>query len=137
MYCVSRDLLVLTHPFPTRRSSDLVALVKEYRANGAFTKHSENTKAAYSLYIDRLLRAYQDAPLIEMGPHDIQRRVMDANQETPGAANMMLAILKALYKFAAKRHRNLEDWTAGIELYEKGAERQAWPDDVLEIGRGS
>src|SRR3546814_10042134 len=67
-----------------------------------------------------------------MGPHDIQRRVMDANQETPGAANMMLAILKALYKFAAKRHRNLEDWTAGIELYEKGAERQAWPDDVLE-----
>src|SRR3546814_17080851 len=67
-----------------------------------------------------------------MGPHDIQRRVMDANQETPGAANMMLAILKALYKFAAKRHRNLEDWTAGIELYEKGDERQAWPDDVLE-----
>src|SRR3546814_7212515 len=66
------------------RSGTFGALVKEYRANVAFTKHSENTKAAYSLYIDRLLRAYQDAPLIEMGPHDIQRRVMDANQETPG-----------------------------------------------------
>ena len=114
------------------RTGTFGALVKEYRASRDFGKKAENTKKAYNIYIDRLLRAYQDAPLAEMDSFDIQRRVMDANQDTPGAANMMLAILKALYKFAAKRHRNLEDWTAGIEPYEKGEERKAWPDDVLE-----
>ena len=119
------------------RSGTFGALVKEYRANTQFIKKADNTKKAYNIYLDRLLRAYQDAPLVELDSFDIQKRVMDANQDTPGAANMMLAILKALYKFASKRHRNLEDWTAGIELYGKGDERKPWPADVLNAALNS
>jgi integrase len=44
---------------------------------------------------------------------------------------MMLTMLRVLYRFAAKRQRGLDDWTAGIDEYGKQTERQPWPADVL------
>jgi len=92
---------------------------------------SANTRVSYDRYLRRLLAAYRDAPLRELTPEDIQRRVLDANEDTPGAADMMLTILRTLYAYAKKRHRGLEDWTEGLEYFGNQTEREPWPDDML------
>lgn len=116
-----------------RKTNTLGGLVATYRASKHFReKLSDNTRINYDRYLTRLLRAYADAPLNELTPEDIQRRVLDANEDTPGAADMMLTILKNLYVYARKRHRGLADWTEGLEPFGHQTEREPWPADMLE-----
>jgi integrase len=120
------------------RTGTFGGLVADYRRSKHFReKLSANTRKIYDQYLTRLLRAYAEAPLREMTPEDIQKRVLDANEDTPGAANMMLAILGALYAYAKKRHRGLADWTDGLEKFAAESEREAWPADVLEAALAS
>lgn len=49
----------------------------------------------------------------------------------------MPTLLRVLYKFAVKRQRGLEDWTAGIDPYGNKTERQPWPANVLQAALGS
>jgi integrase len=115
-----------------RREGTFGALGNRYLQSTKFKDLATGTQESYRRYINRLLTAYADAPLIELTPEDIQVRVMDANAETPAAADMMLSVLRVLYRFAAKRQRGLEDWTAGIEPYGNRTERQPWPANVLQ-----
>ena len=112
-------------------------LVAAYRKDKKFLDLADNTRANYDHYLSRLLVAYASAPLKELTREDVQTRVMDANQETPGAADMMLSILRNLYKFAIKRHRGIEDWTLGVEPYGNQTEREPWPDDMLAAALSS
>lgn len=123
--------------FENKREGTFGAMVARYRESDAYARLSANTRISYDRYLDRLLVAYSDAPLVEMTPEDIQVRVMDANADTPGAADLMLTILRVIYKFALKRKRGLEDWTAGIEAYGNRTEREPWPEDVLEAAKNS
>ena len=114
------------------RTGTFGGLVADYRGSKHFReKLSANTRVSYERYLTRLLVAYADAPLRELTPEDIQRRVLDANEETPGAADMMLTILRTLYAYAKKRHRGLADWTEGLEYFGNQTEREPWPDDML------
>lgn len=115
-----------------RREGTFGALVAQYRQSSHYKeKLSDNTRISYDRYLGRLLVAYADAPLVEMTPEDIQMRVMDANEDTPAAADAMLSILRTLYKFARKRQRGLEDWTAGIDLFNDHEPRPPWPEHIL------
>jgi integrase len=113
------------------RQGTFGGLVAAYRASPKFRDMKPRSQVSYDRYLDRLLLAYADAPLTELTPEDIQVRVMDGNADTPAAADQMLSILRTLYKFAAKRQRGLEDWTAGIEQYSNHSEREPWPANVL------
>ena len=119
------------------RTGTFGALVAKYRATRHFReKLSDRTRKVYDAYLSRMLVAYADAPLREITPEDIQERVLDANEDTPGAANMMLALFRTLHAFAIKRPsgRGIPDWTEGLEAFPKDEanEHQPWPDDVLE-----
>ncbi|MEG8221673.1 site-specific integrase [Sphingomonas sp. HH69] len=120
-----------------KRDGTFGALATTYRKSRDYERLTANTKISYDRYLDRLLVAYADAPLFELTPEDIQERVMDANSDTPGAADMMLTIMRVLYKFAVKRKRGLEDWTAGIDPYGNSSERQPWPEHVLDAAKAS
>jgi integrase len=115
----------------TQREGTFGAVVERYRAT-ELKRRAASTQRHYGFYLDRLLVAYADAPLVEMTPEDIQQRVMDANADTPGAADFMLNILRTLYRFASKRQRGLKDWTDGIEKYGHQSEREPWPQHVLD-----
>jgi integrase len=116
-----------------RRTGTFGALVDEYRGSKHFReKLSANTRTSYNRYIKRLLVAYADAPLDELTPEDIQRRVLDANEDTPGAADMMLTVMRTLYGYAKKRHRGLSDWTEGLEYFGNQTEREPWPAELLQ-----
>ncbi|CDO38294.1 putative Integrase [Novosphingobium sp. KN65.2] len=119
------------------RTGTFGGLVAAYRKDRKYLDRSASTRANYDHYLSRLLAAYASAPLRELTREDIQTRVMDANQDTPGAADMMLSILRNLYKFAVKRHRGIEDWTLGVEPYGNQSEREPWPDDLLALALAS
>lgn len=115
------------------RTGTFGGLVADYRRSKHFReKLSDSTRTSYNRYLKRLLVAYADAPLREMTPEDIQKRVLDANEDTPGAADMMLTILRTLYAYAKKRHRGLPDWTEGLEYFGNQTEREPWPAELLE-----
>lgn len=115
-----------------RRSGTFGAMAALYRQSKKFTDLKASSQVVFDRYLDRLVVAYGDAPLGEMTPEDIQSRVMDANSDTPAAADMMLSVLRIVYKFAAKRQRGLEDWTAGVEQYNDHKDREPWDDATLE-----
>lgn len=120
-----------------RREGTFGALAKLYRSSKGYLDLKPNSKTAIDRYLGRLEAAYAEAPLTEMTPEDIQVRVMDANSDTPAAADMMLSILRTLYKFALKRQRGLEDWTVGIDQYNEHTEREPWPQHVLDAALAS
>lgn len=109
-------------------------LVAAYRKTTKFQKLSANTHVQYERYLKRLLARYHAATLAEITPEDIQIHVLDPNDTTPGAANAMLSIMRVLYTFAQKRNRGLENWTAGLEPFEREEdnERQPWPEELLQ-----
>lgn len=114
------------------RTGTFGGLVADYRSSKHFRENlAANTRKTYERCLSRLLVAYRDAPLREMTPEDIQKRVLDANEDTPGAADMLLTVLRTLYAYAKKRHRGLNDWTEGLEYFGNQSEREPWPDDML------
>ena len=116
-----------------KREGTFGALAATYVKSAAYTDLKPNSQRTFDRYLTRLVAAYGDAPLIELTPEDIQVRVMDANSDTPAAADMMLSILRVLYKFGKKRNRSLEDWTAGIDQFNKHVDRKPWPADLLAV----
>ena len=115
------------------REGTFGGLVASYRQSKKFNDRAANTKKTYDRYLRRLLARYHAAPLAEITPEDIQVHVLDPNEDTPGAANAMLGIMRVLYTYARKRHPRLEDWTAGLEQFDRDEnnERQPWPADML------
>ena len=114
-----------------KREGTFGTLADAYTKSKAFTDLKPSSKRTFERYLNRLVAAYGDAPLVELTPEDIQVRVMDANSDTPAAADMMLSVLRVLYKFARKRNRSLEDWTAGVEQFNDHVDREPWPADLL------
>lgn len=114
------------------RTGTFSGLVAEYRQSRHFReKLSANTRRTYERYLSRLIVGFGKAPLDELTPEDIQRRVLDANEDTPGAADAMLGILSTLNTYARKRHRGVPDWTEGLEPFGRQSVREPWPDDML------
>lgn len=114
-----------------RREGTFGALAAVYRQSKQFTDLKPNSQRTFERYLDRLVIAYGDAPLAEITPEDIQVRVLDANSDTPAAADMMLSVLRILYKFGKKRNRSLEDWTAGLDQFNDHKDREPWPPHLL------
>ncbi len=120
-----------------QRAGTFGAMVKIYMTMPAFTDLRPNSRRSYARYLERLVVTYGDAPLQEIDREDVQSRVMDANADTQGAANLMLYAMRAVFKFASKRVKGLTDPTAGIEIYAAKGEHEPWPDDMLAAALSS
>lgn len=119
------------------RAGTLGALIDQYRgrndaaASNEYEQLKPSTKLTYGTYLDRLQKNMGMAVLADLEPSHIQERVLDANRDTPGAANMLLAVLRTLYRFAIKRNPRLADWTKGLDPLKGGREHQPWALHVL------
>jgi integrase len=114
----------------------LANTIRLYRKSPAFTDRSANTQKVYGLYLDRLQEIFPDAVMREITRQLVQRYVMDEHADTRGAANMMLKVLKALFKWAEGRDNGLPDPTKKIEPYDS-EEHEPWPEGLLELALAS
>lgn len=120
-----------------RADGSFARLAADWKASPEFKSKSANTRRHYTHYMDRLLRAYPGAPLTDIDRFDFQSRVMDANADTPGAANLMLTTFNAFARWAEKRVRGFENPAAKIDRFNDHKAYSPWPEHVLNAALDS
>ncbi len=117
----------------TRRGLDVLTvpkLVALYQASPQFLKLASATQKLYKLYQGKFVEAYDSAPANEIERKDLIR-IFDKMAATPGAANMMLASVGALYRWGRRGSLVTNRPTDDIDVNELG-EHEPWPDDLLD-----
>lgn len=119
----------------TRRGSNVLTVidfVAKYQASKHFNSLSDATQRLYKTYQGRLVEMLPSAPAGEVEPSDIMT-LFEKMSLTPGAANMMLASVGALYKWGRSSSARLvtNTPTADIDLNEIG-EHDPWPRELLD-----
>ncbi len=106
-------------------------LVELYQDSPKFSKLSSGTRKTYSVYLRQIESLIGSAPVNEVEPRDITR-IMDGMAAKPGAANLILSVVGAVYKWGRQRHHVAKavDPTADIEPFELGS-HDPWPENIV------
>ncbi|WP_177185178.1 site-specific integrase [Sphingobium sp. YR768] len=107
----------------------VTAMIGLYRLSQKYTKLAAGSKRIYDIYLGELETMLGMAPADEVTRADIVLLV-DKRAKHPAAANMILKISRALFKWARSRGHITADPCSDIELNELG-EHQPWPDELL------
>lgn len=108
------------------------SLIDIYLASQDFKKLAKSSQKTYGIHLEKLRREIGNAPANDVEPRDITR-LMDKMAATPGAANLVLSVTGALYRWGRRRHHVAHNVnpTIDIQPFELG-EHQAWPENVLD-----
>lgn len=112
-------------------------LIDLYEKSQVFAKLSDSTRKTYSIHLRKVEHEMGNAPAAKVEPKDITR-MMDKMADRPGAANLVLGVVGALYRWARKRHHvpSTVDPTRDVETLEMG-EHSPWPEPVLRAALAS
>lgn len=124
----------------TRRSDaaaalTITAMIALYRKSQKYLRLAIGSKRLYDIYLNELETMLGMAPANEVLRSDIVLMI-DKRADQPAAANMLLKITRAMFKWARSRGHVTADPCADIDLNELG-EHQPWPDDLLTAGLAS
>jgi integrase len=117
-----------TSPPPPAKGS-FRALAIEFRASLAKRKLAPATRANYLRYVDRIESELGDRSVKGIRPAHVYI-IRDRLEETPGAANNYLAVLRLMLAFACERDWRDTNPAAGVPALALG-EHLPWPEDVL------
>lgn len=118
----------------TRRSNaaaviTVASMIGLYRKGRDYTNLSDGSQRTYDIYLNELERLMGMAPAAEVTRADVVLMV-DKRADKPGAANMLLKVTRALFKWARGRGHVTVDPCADIDLNELG-EHLPWPEALL------
>lgn len=106
-------------------------LVTLYLDSDVFAKLSVATQRVYRMYLRTFVDQLGPGPAAEIEHQDIVR-LLDTMADRPGAANMVLASIRAAYKWGRGRVRHVtNDPCKDIDANELG-EHDPWPDEALD-----
>lgn len=108
----------------TKRLLDLYQRSEQYRTRAA------STRRAYDIYLGKFVEKLPTAPAGEVERRDVML-LIDSMADRPGAANLMLGSIRALYAWARKRGHVANDPCAEIDNMEVGS-HAAWPENLVE-----
>lgn len=106
-------------------------MVDLYHASDDFRKKAPATQKIYQIYQGEFASKLPTAPAGMIERRDIVL-MLDQRAATPAAANMILASVSALYKWARKRGHVSNRPTDDIDPNDIG-EHEPWPDDLLRL----
>lgn len=107
------------------------ALVDLYMASQHFEKKAESTRKIYSIYLQHFVATIgKAAPAAAIERKDVVL-MLDKMAMKPGAANMVLASVRACYSWARKRGHVETDPCRDIDPFELG-EHDPWPQATLD-----
>lgn len=105
------------------------ALIDKFEKSPKFRGYAKGTKRVYSIYLDVFRDQFETAPAGEVARRDV-RLLISKRADTPGAANLLLATIAALYKWARAEELVENDPCKEITEFETGS-HEPWPDDLL------
>jgi len=107
------------------------SMIDLYSNSPDFKKLTASSRKTYQIHLEKLRRAIGNAPANDVEPRDITR-LMDKMASTPGAANLVLSVTGALYRWGRRRQHVTHNVnpTIDIQPFELG-EHSAWPESVL------
>ena len=105
-------------------------LIDLYLTGQHFKSRSLGTQRIYRIYLEQLREMLATAPAGLVEQSDIARLV-DTKAATPGAANSLLRVSNALWKWARERGHVINDPGKDIRELDMG-EHEPWPEHVLE-----
>lgn len=107
-------------------------LIELYQKSDKFNSLATNTQKIYIISLRKIDLYFGEAPADDLTPSDVTL-YMDEHSETPGAVNLVKAVIGAMYKWARKRgHATIRP----VEDVDKLtiAEHEPWPPELLERG---
>lgn len=113
-----------------QEAGSLRAMITLWKQSPDFTSKAAGTRRIYSMMIDEVADLMDGATLMTIERRDVQL-MMDKCAPTPAKANLMLATLSSLYRWAIKRDYAQSNPTQGVEGFEVG-EHDPWPDHILQ-----
>ncbi|MBO9579874.1 MAG: tyrosine-type recombinase/integrase [Sphingobium sp.] len=105
---------------------DLVAL---YQASPKYAKLAKSSQATYDIYLRQLSEALPTAPAGLIERRDVTM-LLDRKGNRVAAANLLLAVIRALYAWARDRGHVANDPCLGLEPFDLG-EHQPWPEWLI------
>lgn len=108
-------------------------LIRDYERSAAFIDHAEGTKVIYGKTMRKIDRTLGEFPVNDLTAQDIEDVLEAEMADKPGAHNIYVAVIGALYKWARGRHKTELNPTAEIAK-RKTSEHEPWPIDVLDAG---
>lgn len=108
----------------------LKELINLYMISPKYAGLAEGSKRLYARYLATLDHEIGGAPADEVEARDITK-MMDLRGQTPGAANMILRVAGALYKWGRSRQHVTANPVKDIGLFD-GGEHEPWPEGLLE-----
>lgn len=107
-------------------------LIELYQKSDKFNSLAPNTQKVYIISLRKIDLYFGEAPADDLTASDVTL-YMDEHSETPGAVNLVKAVIGAMYKWARKRgHATIRP----VEDVDKLtiAEHEPWPAELLERG---
>ncbi|MET0439146.1 MAG: tyrosine-type recombinase/integrase [Devosia sp.] len=107
----------------------ITQLIELYENSAKFRKLAPSSQTAYRIYLKQFREAMPTAPA-----HLVERKdiilMVDKRANKPGAANLLVWTIGALYKWAREREHVTNDPCRDIDPQEIG-EHDPWPEDLL------
>lgn len=108
------------------------ALAVSYYTSSDWKGLSKSTQTTYRGILDRFRLQHGDKPYRSILPHHV-RGLLDARATTPAAANNLLKVLRAVFKYAVDRNLVKADPTQGVKpLRYKTDGFHTWTEDEIE-----
>lgn len=118
-----------------RKSANTIMTVRQliglYEKSQVFQKLADSTRKTYSIHLRKVEHEMGDAPAARVEPRDLTQ-MLDKMSDRPGAANLVLSVVGAVYRWGRQRHHVpvTIDPTRDVEAMEMG-EHSPWPAAVL------
>lgn len=106
------------------------ALVNMFQRSEKYRSLAVGTKRGYDIYLKALVEALPSAPASKVERRDVVL-LLDKMADRPGAANLLLAVIGAVYDWGRDREHVTNDPTKDISRFKIG-EHDPWPDWLVE-----
>ena len=116
-------------------------LVEDYQNGRHFQKRPASTKKTYGMYLRRIEKAFKDFPATSLRKEHVKLYADKELGDAPGAYNLFLAVVAAVYSWGAKNGKlptepHAIEPTKYIDRMDIGT-HEPWPDHLLEAGLSS
>ncbi|HEY4545897.1 MAG TPA: tyrosine-type recombinase/integrase [Pedomonas sp.] len=113
-----------------QETGSLRAMISLWKQSPDFRSLAASTQKTYGVMIDEVASLMDGATLLTIERRDVQL-MMDKNAATPAKANLMLATLSSLYRWAIGRDYAKASPTKAVKNFDVG-EHEPWPEPVLK-----